>query len=81
MRMFIRDVLIFSGINVAILGYLFAIYDVSADYFAAVNENFDRMALKEHRQRCNRICDAVGTHDLSSLRPVQSVLWRAIVRW
>lgn len=50
MPKFIRDVLIFCGINIAILGYLFAIYDLPADYFAAVNENFDRLEVKKHPQ-------------------------------
>ena len=46
MSKFVRDVLIFIGINALILGYLYAIYDIKSDYFASVNDTFDRLEQK-----------------------------------
>lgn len=47
MRKFIRDVVLFSGINLAILGYLYAIYDVPNDYLASINDKLDRLETSE----------------------------------
>ncbi len=47
MQKFIRDVVLFCGINLAILGYLYAIYDVPNDYLASVNDKLDRLETSE----------------------------------
>lgn len=47
MRRFIRDVVLFCGINLAILGYLYAIYDVPNDYLAAINDKLNRLDATE----------------------------------
>ena len=46
MTRFVRDVLIFCGLNLAMLAYLFGIYDVNADYLAALNDKLDRLETK-----------------------------------
>lgn len=47
MHQFIRDVLIFCGINLSILGMLYYRYDISADYLASANDKLDRLEVME----------------------------------
>lgn len=47
MGKFIRDVLIFSAINLSVLCYLFVIYDFNADYLASLNDKLDRLESTE----------------------------------
>jgi len=42
-KKFIRDVVLFCGINLLVLGYLYAIYDVRNDYLASINDTLDRL--------------------------------------
>ena len=44
MTRFLRDVLLFCVINLAVLAYLYAIYDVGNDYLASINDKLTRLA-------------------------------------
>ena len=46
MKNFVRDIMIYCGLNLALLGYLFGIYDVRSDYLAALNDKLDRLNAK-----------------------------------
>ena len=47
MYQFIRDVVIFCGINLSVLGMLYYRYDISADYLASANDKLDRLEVIE----------------------------------
>ena len=51
MKKFIRDVVLFCGINLLILGYLYAIYDVRNDYLASINDKLDRLEANKTTER------------------------------
>lgn len=60
MKRFLRDIGLFCGINLVILAYLYAIYDVRNDYLASINDKLARLSASQDSNE-NRILFVGGS--------------------